>query len=61
MAGTLSLLSIKCFSDRNKLELFARAKAIALCRFAGCRQPSFGLLRDLLYLEACKSRSTSGI
>ena len=31
-------------------------------RFASFhKQPSFGLLRGLLYLEACKSRSASGI
>ena len=33
-----------------------------LLGFAGFqRQPSFGLLQDLSYLEACKSRSASGI
>ena len=33
-----------------------------LLRFAGFhRQPSSGLLRGLLYLEVCKSRSASGI
>ena len=33
-----------------------------LLRYAGFhKQPSFGLLRSLLYLEACKSRSASGI
>ena len=53
----ISLVSIKCFSDRNKSELFAHAVA-----FGGLhRQQSFGLLRGLLYLEACKSRSASGI
>ena len=36
--------------------------AVTLLRFAGFhRQPSFGLLRGLLYLEACKSCSASGI
>ena len=29
----LSLVSIKCFSARNKSELFARANAVAFCRF----------------------------
>ena len=29
----LSLVSIKCFSDRNKSELFARANAVAFCPF----------------------------
>ena len=29
----LSLVSIKCFSDRNKSELFARANVVAFCRF----------------------------
>ena len=33
-----------------------------LLRFAGFhRQPSFGLLRGLWYMEACKSRSASGV
>ena len=36
--------------------------AQTLLRFAGFhKQPSFGLLRGLLYLEACKSLSASGI
>ena len=36
--------------------------ARTLLRFAGFhKQPSFGLLRGLLYLEACKSRSASSI
>ena len=30
----LNLVSIKCFSDRNKAELFARANAVAFCRFS---------------------------
>ena len=44
--------------ETNRSCLLART----LLRFA-CfhRQPSSGLLRDLLYLEACKSRSASGI
>ena len=29
----LSLVSIKCFSGRNKSELFARANAVAFCQF----------------------------
>ena len=36
--------------------------ARTLLRFAGFhKQPSFGLLRGLLYLEACKLRSASGL
>ena len=31
--SVLSLVSIKCISDRNKSELFARANAVAFCRF----------------------------
>ena len=31
--SNLSLVSIKCFSDRNKSELFARANVVACCRF----------------------------
>ena len=42
----------------NRSCLLART----LLRFAGFhKQPSFGLLRGLLYLEVCKSRSASGI
>ena len=42
----------------NRSCLLART----LLRFAGFhRQPSFGLLQGLLYLDACKSRSASGI
>ena len=29
----LSPVSIKCFSDRNQSELFARANTVAFCRF----------------------------
>ena len=54
-----SEVSIKCFSDRNKSELFANANAVAFAGFH--RQPSLGLLQGLLYLEVCKSRSASGI
>ena len=36
--------------------------ARTLLRFAGFhKRPSFGILRGLLYLEACKSRIASGI
>ena len=42
----------------NRSCLLART----LLRFAGFhRQPSSGLLRGLLYLEACESRSASGV
>ena len=42
----------------NRSRLLVRT----LLRFAGFhRQPSFGLLRGLSYLEVCKSSSTSGI
>ena len=42
----------------NRSCLLART----LLRFAGFhKQPSFGLLRGLWYLESCKSRSASGI
>ena len=44
------------------VSVIATNQSCLLARFAGFyRQPSFGLLRGLLYLEACKSRSASDI